>query len=191
MTTSIPSSFTAVADHERPTVPGHALPAGMWPPANTLDLVGESGESVAASKVAVYAPPPIVLAPAAPNQAQLAEQIVRMLGGGRSPEEACRVLCEQHGYAWEHARDLVQGVAAQQRVRIARRQAPFLLFLGISTLLGGLALLAMGLMRLRVLGAAPVSPIYFRNMVAALISGTLMVLGAGIGLIEVIGSLRK
>ena len=190
MTTFITSSFTAFADHERPTVPGQALPAGTWPAAGSVDLAGEEGATVAASNLAVYAPPPLVLAPAAPSQAQLTEQVVRLLGGGRSPDEACRALCEQHSYPWDHARALVHDIAAQQRARIARRQAPFLLFLGISTLLGGLALLAMGLLRLRGLGAAPVSPVYVRNMVAALIAGVLRVLGAGIGLAEVVRSLR-
>lgn len=156
MTTSTPSSFTTVAEHEGPTVPGEALPAGMWPPASTLEFVVEQAEPVAASNIVVYAPPPIVSPPIAPNPVPIAEP-----------------------------------AQAQLRGRVARRQAPFLIMLGVSTLVGGLALLAMGVLRLRMLGAVPVSPIYFRNMAAALVSGTLMVLGAGIGLAEVLGLLRK
>lgn len=189
MTTFTSSSVSAqAADHERPTVPGRALPGGGWA-ANGAPNYGMEEDAPAADlNIVVFAPPPLA---GLPTQELAAEHAVRWLGTGRSPEEACRALCEQHGYPCEQAQRLVSQVAAQQRVRIARRQAPFLLLLGITTLLGGLALLGLGVMRLRGLGSTPAPPIYIRTMVTALVSGALMVLGAGVGLAEVLGSLRK
>jgi hypothetical protein len=76
-----------------------------------------------------------------PTQADI-ELIVRELGGGHSAEEVCRMLCMQRGYEWLNAQNMVAQVSAQSRARIARRQAPFLLFLGLVTLIGGALLVA-------------------------------------------------
>src|SRR5258706_11549482 len=65
------------------------------------------------------------------------ELIVRELGRGRSADEVCRMLCGQRGYEWINAQRVIAQVSEQSRTRIARRQAPFLLFLGIVTLIGG------------------------------------------------------
>ena len=188
VTTSFPSS---TADHDRPTLPGRAFSGNLWhTPIESLEQ-----RSVPATPLPIiYTPPPITEAQTVPPEAattDVAEVVVRLLGSGRDADEACRVVCQQYGYEWEQARQFVYTVAMQQRVRIARRQAPFLLLLGFATLIGGLALLALGLVRLRTFGMAVYSPYYYRNMIMALVSGTLMVAGAGIGLVQVFDSIRK
>ena len=65
------------------------------------------------------------------------ELIVHDLGRGRSTDEVCRMLCGQRGYEWVNAQRVIAQVSQQSRARIARRQAPFLLFLGLVTLIGG------------------------------------------------------
>jgi hypothetical protein len=65
------------------------------------------------------------------------ELIVRELGRGRSTDEVCRMLCGQRGYEWTNAQQAIAQVSQQSRKRIARRQAPYLLFFGLVTLIGG------------------------------------------------------
>lgn len=197
---TVPCPPRRFAEAECATVPGVAVSLAatgtttrLVPPASFRAPI-----TVSDPAVAMDAPPPIVAttataaAPAAPAAPpELIELVVRALGSGRNPEETCRMLCQQHGYPWESARQLVAAIAVQHGLRIARRQAPFLLFLGIATLVGGLGLLGLGLLRLRAAGQLHYSPLYYRNMLMALISGALMVLGAIIGLRQVLGSLRK
>lgn len=188
VTTSFPSS---TADHERPTIPGRAFSGNLWhTPIESL----EQRSAPATPLAVIYTPPRITTAQTispATATTDIAEVVVRLLGSGHDADEACRVVCQQYGYEWEQARQFVYTIAMQQRLRIARRQAPFLLLLGFATLIGGLALLALGLLRLRTFGMAVYSPYYYRNMIMALVSGTLMVAGAGIGLVQVFGSIRK
>jgi len=70
------------------------------------------------------------------------ELIVTELGRGRSADEVCRMLCAQRGYEWANAQRVIAQVSQQSRKRIARRQAPWLLFLGTVTLTGGLLYVA-------------------------------------------------
>jgi hypothetical protein len=109
--------------------------------------------------------------------------VVRELGGGRSREEVCRMLCVQRGYEWGNAQNLVAQVSAQQRTRIARRQMPFLLLLGSITLLGGILLLigtSYGFLHYDQLHGVR----RLRYLVGGFGLGVMMTLGSAIGLVQ-------
>jgi len=151
-------------------------------------------------ELAVFAPAAIAAAaqaPAVAGQQADVDFVVRELGASRAPEEVSRMLCERRGYAWPVAQQLVAQVRHQHRVAIARRRAPFLIALGVITLLGGLALLGFGVLRLSSItqvqsaSAYIPSPYYFRNMVVALGTGSMMTLGSSIGLVQVIREMWK
>jgi hypothetical protein len=113
---------------------------------------------------------------------------VQQLGAGRTADEVSRALCEQRGYAWDNARQLVLSVQGQHRTKIARRQAPFLIFLGVVTLIGGILLLGYAVLRVRFIGYV-YSPLTYRNIAFAFITGTLMTLGSIVGTAQVIRSM--
>jgi hypothetical protein len=117
-----------------------------------------------------------------PAQADI-DLVVRELGGGRSREEVCRMLCVQRGYEWGNAQHMVAHVSAQQRSRIARRQMPFLLLLGGITLLGGIVLLigtSYGFLHYDQIHSVR----RLRYLVAGFGLGVMMTLGSAIGLVQ-------
>ncbi len=76
---------------------------------------------------------------------QLEQRIVHDLSKHRSRNELIREVCEQSGLNWPEAELLVQQVAEKHGRTIARRQTPLMIFLSISTILIGAALLLYGL----------------------------------------------
>ncbi len=76
---------------------------------------------------------------------QLVQRIVEDLAKHRSRNELIREVCEQSGLNWPEAEHLVQQVADEHGRTIARRQTPLMVFLSISTILIGAALLLYGL----------------------------------------------
>lgn len=203
---AVPCRPQLFANAERATLPGVAFspqPAPRPATGTTTRLAPPADYTVATAVIeplavatlatTMVAMPATAAAPApTPDAAppEVVELVVRALGSGRSLEETTRLLCQQHGYTWEIARQVVGQIVAHHGLRIARRQAPFLLILGLATLAGGLALLGFGLLRMRGAGQLHYLP-YYRDMFMALISGALMVLGAIIGLGQVLGSLRR
>jgi hypothetical protein len=146
---------------------------------------------------AVPAPP--VAVPQAPMEsAQQADidLVVRELGANHTAEQVSRMLCERRGYAWADAQQLVARVQMQHRTSIARRQAPFLLFLGVVTLVGGLLLLGYAGLGFSSLYRAPAaayvrSPYAYRNMIVAFGSGLMMTLGSSVGMLQIVKSMWK
>jgi hypothetical protein len=117
-----------------------------------------------------------------PNQADI-DLVVRQIGGGRSREEVCRLLCMQRGYDWGNAQAMVAQVSAQQGAQIARRQMPFLLLLGGITLLGGIVLLigtSYGFLHYGQFHSIR----QLRYLVAGFGLGVMMTLGSAIGLVQ-------
>ena len=142
--------------------------------------------------------PTSISVPAAPLESAQQPDIdfvVRELGANQTAEQVSRMLCERKGYAWADAQQLVARVQLQHRTSIARRQAPFLLFLGVVTLVGGLLLLGYAGLRFSSLYAAPAvyvrSPYVYRNMIVAFGSGLMMTLGSSVGMLQIIRSLWK
>jgi hypothetical protein len=148
---------------------------------------------------AAVTPAPIAV-PAAPMEsAQQADidYVVRELGANHTAEQVSRMLCERRGYAWADAQELVARVQSQHRTSIARRQAPFLLFLGVVTLVGGLLLLGYAGLGFSSLYRAPTaaayvrSPYAYRNMIVAFGSGLMMTLGSSVGMLQIVRSMWK
>lgn len=67
--------------------------------------------------------------------------IIEEPGKHHSRNEIIRVVCERAGINWADAAKLIELVEEQNRHTIAKRQSPFLLFISIGTIIGGLALL--------------------------------------------------
>jgi hypothetical protein len=142
--------------------------------------------------------PALIVAPAAPisnvQQADI-DFVVRELGANHTAEQVSRLLCERKGYAWPDAQELVARVQMQHRTSIARRQAPFLLFLGVVTLIGGVALLGYAALSVSSFSAAPTAAVYvrspyaYRNMIVAFCSGLMMTLGSSVGMVQIVRSM--
>jgi hypothetical protein len=105
------------------------------------------------------------------------ELIVRELGRGRSADEVCRMLCGQRGYEWLNAQHAITQVSQQSRKRIARRQAPFLLFLGLVTLIGGSLLVA----RTGYLALHP-------DQIHSILTVRYIIMRSGLGIVMIVGS---
>jgi hypothetical protein len=126
-----------------------------------------------------------------PASADDVEFVVRELGAGRTADEVCRMLCEQRGYTWPDAQRLAREVAAGSRTRIARRQAPFLIFLGLATLAGGLLLIGFAALRYYYPPQFIFSvPRYQARIIASLAGGILLTLGSIVGLAQVLRSMK-
>jgi hypothetical protein len=164
---------------------------------------GRGASGVTDPAVVTYMPPPIsgavVPLPApvvSPERQALADFVVREFGRHRSREEIIRTLSERHHLAWAEAQDLVAKIAHEQRRSIAARQSPFLIFLGIATIIGGCLLVGRGILVLSSLYSHPALT-RLLNPRAVVISigqmgvGVVMVLGALIGLGQTIKGLFK
>lgn len=71
---------------------------------------------------------------------EIAEYIVRELGRHRPEDEVIFAVARRENLNWDEAQRLVQDVKFKQRGRVARRQSPLLLTVGVGTIIGGLAL---------------------------------------------------
>lgn len=115
--------------------------------------------------------------------------VVRLFGSHLSAEQIARKLCEEYAMPWPQAEALVAHVEAHHRKRIARRQSPILIGLGICTLLGGLGLIALygASMLLTVDHHSLPRPRAFQYLGL----GVMMTLGSLIGLGQTIWSMFK
>jgi len=73
-------------------------------------------------------------------RAELEERIVRKLGSFRSRDEIVKYVCEATGMRWNEAALYVKAIEEQQHPRLVWRRKSILLFLGMVTGLGGLAI---------------------------------------------------
>src|SRR5436190_1432444 len=74
------------------------------------------------------------------DQAEATEFVVRELGKHHSRDDIIRTLCEQAGFDWYRAKEFVQRVEKEHGQRIAIRQSPLIVILGLATLLVGVGL---------------------------------------------------
>jgi hypothetical protein len=126
------------------------------------------------------------------------DYVIRAYGSHRSRDEIVRGLSIDYGLAWDDARNLVFEIERKHRRKIAARQSPFYIFLGVITILGGAFLagragLSFYYMYDRVNSGVVFIPdpraIFF--LFGQLVTGIAMVLGATIGLGQTIKSLFK
>jgi hypothetical protein len=181
-----------------------SMPAAQ--PRSLLDIVAQPDSFVeahaqsTAPAVVTYMPPPVATAAVAPaantRDQMLADFVVREFGRHRSRDEVVRALSEQYRLSWGEAQELVARISSEQRRSIAARQSPFLIFLGVVTLIAGCFLVGRGILLLSYLSAEPsvVRAVNPRAMVGVLVQmgvGVMMVLGSTLGMAQTIRKLFK
>ena len=71
---------------------------------------------------------------------ELREFVVKELGRHHKENDVIFAVARRADLNWNEAKDLVEDVKLSQGTRIARRQSPLLLLVGIGTMIGGLLL---------------------------------------------------
>jgi len=135
--------------------------------------------------------------PAAPDQAYHqhdVDLVIKLFGAHFSRDQIARKLSEEYGLGWDDANGLIEHVEMYHGHRVAARQSPILLGIGIVILLGGLASVIYGSPAVfRLLDATPdimYSATHTRQLESFGI-GVMMVLGSLIGMGQTIRSLWK
>jgi hypothetical protein len=158
-------------------------------------------------EVVTFAPPPVVAQtdvapPVAPtslgHDQAIVDFVVREFGRHRSRDEIIRTLSQEYRLAWGEAQELTAKVERQHRTKIARRQSPFLIFLGVATLIGGLVLAGRGIFVLYALYSATTegvaripNPRAVGIIIAQMFTGIAMVAGSTLGLGQTIKAMFK
>lgn len=123
------------------------------------------------------------------NRAEAAQFVIRELGNHRSLDEVVRAVTEHVGCSWDEAQHFVQHVQFEHRTKIAARQSPLLLFLGIITIVAGSLLVLANVSLIVHRLSMQTMPSY--NNLALLGTGLAMVAGATIGLWQSIRAMWK
>lgn len=120
------------------------------------------------------------------TDAELTEYVVSRLGKYADRQDLVFELCQATGLDWRQAEAFVQQVQDRQRTRIARRQSPILIIIGIGILLGGVALTFVSARSLILLYQTEpiyaVDPRRSYEILGALVTGIGMIAGALLGL---------
>lgn len=127
-----------------------------------------------------------------PESNPILDFVVTEFGKHTGRDAVVRAVAEQFGQSWEDAEKFVRYVEREHGGRVARRQSPLLLFMGISTLLIGLALVLWNgwWLYLELRGLAPIT-LRFDNQVIAFGTGIAMVSGAGLGLYQLLREMMR
>ncbi len=72
------------------------------------------------------------------NLADATEYVVAELGKQRNRNDIIMRLCQETNSSWQQAEDFVKQIESQHHRRIAARQSPYLLIIGVVILLFGL-----------------------------------------------------
>lgn len=73
---------------------------------------------------------------------EIVEAVISALGKHQNRKIIVRSLCEQHGWSWKEAHHFVQRVEVEHHGKIATRQSPLLIALGVGILVIGVIELA-------------------------------------------------
>ena len=111
--------------------------------------------------------------------------VIDELGGGRSRNDVILALCQQLGIDWREAERLVVTVESVNRRSIALQQSPFLVIIGVVTLIAGLVIFAYSLYSILVLVRIS------RGTLAGVATGFAMVVGGAWGSWKAISPLFK
>ncbi|MBE9506695.1 MAG: hypothetical protein IMY86_01480 [Chloroflexi bacterium] len=115
---------------------------------------------------------------------EITEYIVRELGRHRKENNIIFAVAKRANLDWGQAKELVEEVKITQSARIARRQSPLLLVLGIGTMIGGVVLsvsVAFGTLS-GVIIFLPALPIPYLGNAVLFLTGLAMIAGAAWGL---------
>ncbi len=99
------------------------------------------------------------------------EWVVQELARGANRNDIVMQLCQARGWSWQEADQFVAVTEESQHHRIAARQSPLLVVLGLGTVIVGIVLLAYALYEM------VVAHYFSRSTIAALITGLGMVPG--------------
>jgi hypothetical protein len=118
--------------------------------------------------------------------------VVAEFGKHTGREAVVRAVAERYGQSWDDAEKYVRYVEREHGGKVARRQAPLLLFFGISTFVIGLALVAWNgwWLYLEMRGLAPLTR-RLDNQVYAFFTGLAMVGGSGLGLYQLLREMLR
>lgn len=117
--------------------------------------------------------------------------VVAEFGKHTGRDEVVRAVAERYGQPWDEAERFVRYVEREHGGKVARRQAPLLIFFGFSTLALGLALVLWnGWWLYRELrGLAPLGRV--DNQAYAFCTGIAMVAGSSIGLYQLLRDMLR
>ena len=119
------------------------------------------------------------------------EFVVGEFGKNIGREEVVRAVAERYGQSWNEADKFVRFVEREHGGKVARRQAPLLLILGVSTLLTGLVLVVWnGWALYRQMRGHMISP-HIDNQVYGFFTGLAMVGGASLGLYQLVRDMLR
>jgi len=129
---------------------------------------------------------------APPESNPILDFVVAEFGKHTGREAVVRAVAERFGQSWEDAEKFVRYVEREHGGKVARRQSPLLLFMGISTLLIGLALVLSNgwWLYLELRGLAPITR-RLDNQLIAFGTGIAMVSGAGLGLYQLLREMLR
>jgi hypothetical protein len=201
------SLLDIIAQPDAPTTAAPSTPPAGLP---IIELKSPFFADPAAEEpvVETFVPAPIVAPPVGGTSGtatggydpHVVEFVVREYGRHRSRDEIIRALSEQHYLAWSEAHELMAQIERDHGRKIALRQSPFFIILGVVTIIGGCILMARSGYYLywmysrgpELSGIAAIS--MSRSLVymcVQLVTGLAMVLGATIGLGQTIKGLFK
>lgn len=119
------------------------------------------------------------------------EFVVAEFGKNIGREEVVRAVAERYGQSWDDADKFVRFVEREHGGKVARRQAPLLLILGVSTLLTGLVLVVWnGWALYRQMRGYMFSP-HIDNQVYAFFTGLAMIGGSSLGLYQLLRDMLR
>ena len=119
------------------------------------------------------------------------EFVVAEFGKNIGREEVVRAVAERFGQSWNDAEKFVRFVEREHGGKVARRQAPLLLILGVSTLLTGLVLVVWnGWALYRQMRGHMISP-HIDNQVYGFFTGLAMVGGSSLGLYQLMRDMLR
>lgn len=105
-----------------------------------------SATVAAAPKPSVPAPPPLPPVTAdkgdALNTPENIAFVIKEVAGSRHHNDIIMALCEKTGSSWDQVQRFVQRVESENRQAITARQSPFLIMIGVGTIIVGLVAVA-------------------------------------------------
>ena len=127
-----------------------------------------------------------------PEPNPILDFVVAEFGKHTGREAVVRAVAERYGQPWDEAEKFVRYVEREHGGMVARRQAPLLLFFGVTTLIVGLALVLWDgwRMYLELRGLAPLAPRADRQ-VMGFFTGLAMVGGSSIGLYQLLRDMLR
>lgn len=125
------------------------------------------------------------------DEKALTQYVVDELGKQRNRSDLIMSLCQVTGSSWQQAEDFVSRVESQHHRGIAARQSPYILAIGIGTLIYGMAQTLWVAYRTADGAVYTYYSIPYVGNIVGIGTGIAMVLGASFGIFRVVWSIMK